>query len=133
MAATAAATGAWKIGVPAPVKSEKKPPTNFTRLTVRYPNCFLNTRPKVPAIRALGQEGNSSGGDDDTGISQEDVQFVLKMAAGSIAVGGGIKYGSIIFPEMTKPNIVQALIMVSTPVVVAIWLLINQSRQDRQS
>ncbi|XP_022980153.1 uncharacterized protein LOC111479627 isoform X2 [Cucurbita maxima] len=132
MVSTAAATAALKIGVPAPIKSEKKPPTNFTRLAVCYPNCFLNTRPKVPAIRALGQEGNSSGGDDDTGISQ-DVQFVLKMAAGSIAVGGGIKYGSIIFPEMTKPNIVQALIMVSTPVVVAICLLINQSRQDRQS
>ena len=75
MAATAAATGALKIGVLSPVKSEKKPPTNFTRLTVRYPNCFLNTRPKVPAIRALGQEGNSSGGDDDTGISHVCVSF----------------------------------------------------------
>lgn len=61
------------------------------------------------------------------------MQFLLKLAAGSIAGGCGIKYGSIIFPEITKPNIVQALIMISTPVVVAIWLLIKQSREERQS
>ncbi|XP_038902938.1 uncharacterized protein LOC120089511 [Benincasa hispida] len=135
MAAAVTTTGALKIGIPAPAKSEKKP-TNFARLTVRYPNCFLNTRLKFPAIRALGQGGNPSGNDDtDAGgfINQEDVQFLLKLAAGSIAGGCGIKYGSIIFPEMTKPNIVQALIMISAPVVVAIWLLINQSREERQS
>ncbi|XP_022153461.1 uncharacterized protein LOC111020963 [Momordica charantia] len=141
MAATAAtATGALKIGIPAPVKPEKKA-TNFTRLTVRYPNCTLNTWPKVSAIRALdpetrGEGGNSSGS-DDTGagdfINQEDVQFLLKLVAGSIAGGAGIKYGSIIFPDIAKPNLVQALIMISTPVVLAIWLLIKQSREERQS
>ena len=42
-----------------------------------------------------------------------------------------IKYGSIIAPEITRPNIVQALVMVSAPVVVAVWILLNQSRRDR--
>lgn len=63
MAATATTTGVLKIGVPAPAKSGKQP-TNFARLAIRYPNCFLKTRLKFPAIRALGQGGNPSGNDD---------------------------------------------------------------------
>ncbi|KAL0547442.1 hypothetical protein IC582_017378 [Cucumis melo] len=137
MAATATATGVLKFGAPAPAKAKSgRHLTNFARLTMRYPNYFLNTRMKFPAVRALGQGGKPSGNDDnDAGgfINQEDVEFFLKLGAGSIAGGFGIKYGSIIFPEITKPNIVQALIMISTPVVVAIWLLIKQSREETQS
>lgn len=66
MAATATATGVLKFGAPAPVKAKSgRHLTNFARLTVRYPNYFLNTRMKFPALRALGQGGKPSGNDDN--------------------------------------------------------------------
>lgn len=51
-----------------------------------------------------------------------------KLGAGSVAAAAVIKYGSAFFPEITRPNILLALIMISTPVIVAIVLLIKQSR-----
>lgn len=64
-------------------------------------------------------------------ISQEDLNYLWKLGAGSIAGAAVIKYGSILFPEITRPNIVEALAMVSTPVIVAVLLLINQSQVER--
>ena len=43
-----------------------------------------------------------------------------------------IKYLSAAFPEITRPNIVLALIMISAPVVVAVFLLLKQSQADRE-
>ncbi|CAK7356945.1 unnamed protein product [Dovyalis caffra] len=68
--------------------------------------------------------------DATSGVSQEDWNYLLKLGAGSLAGAAAIKYGSILFPEITRPNILQALIMISAPVVVAIVLLIKQSRQE---
>ncbi|MBA0800254.1 hypothetical protein Gohar_010700 [Gossypium harknessii] len=61
-------------------------------------------------------------------IPQEDLSYVLKLGGGSMVGAAIIKYGSILFPEITRPNIVQALIMISAPVVIAVLLLIKQSR-----
>lgn len=58
------------------------------------------------------------------------MNYLVKLGAGSLAGAAAIKYGSIIFPEITQPNIVQALIMITTPVIVAVVLLIKQSRVD---
>ncbi|KAI7754635.1 hypothetical protein M8C21_023914 [Ambrosia artemisiifolia] len=69
---------------------------------------------------------------DDSFISQDDVRFLLKLGAGSFAGAAAIKYGSILVPEITRPNIIQALLMISTPVVVAIVLLIKESRRLQQ-
>ncbi|RVW35894.1 hypothetical protein CK203_037061 [Vitis vinifera] len=63
-------------------------------------------------------------------ISEEDLKYLVKLGGGSVVGAAVIKYGSIILPEITRPNIIQALIMVSAPVVVAVWLLLKQSRQD---
>ena len=62
---------------------------------------------------------------------QEDLKYLVKLGGGSVVGAAVIKYGSIIAPEITRPNIVQALVMVSAPVVVAVWILLNQSRRDR--
>lgn len=53
--------------------------------------------------------------------------------AASVLGAAVVKYGSVVFPEITRPNIVQALIMITTPVIVAVFLLIKQSRAERQS
>lgn len=60
-------------------------------------------------------------------FKQEDLSYVLKLGGGSMVGAAIIKYGSILFPEITRPNIVQALIMISAPVVIAVLLLIKQS------
>lgn len=64
---------------------------------------------------------------------QEDLDYLWKLIAGSVVGGGVIKYGSIVFPEITRPNLVQALIMISTPVVVAVFLLVKRSRAETRS
>ncbi|XP_030546236.1 uncharacterized protein LOC115752266 isoform X2 [Rhodamnia argentea] len=73
-------------------------------------------------------KGSSCG---DSYTSQEDLNYLWKLGAGSIAGAAVIKYGSILFPEITRPNIVEALGMISIPVVVAVLLLIKQSRAER--
>lgn len=59
---------------------------------------------------------------------QEDLSYLWKLGVGSFVGAAVIKYGSILFPEITRPNISLALVMISTPVAVAVWLLIKQSR-----
>ncbi|KAK2651675.1 hypothetical protein Ddye_011531 [Dipteronia dyeriana] len=70
---------------------------------------------------------------DDTSQPQEDLNYLLTLGAGSVVGAAVIKYGSILFPEITRPNIFQALIMISTPVIVTVFLLIKQSRAEQQS
>ncbi|KAK0595874.1 hypothetical protein LWI29_010784 [Acer saccharum] len=59
---------------------------------------------------------------------REDLNYLLKLGAGSVVGAAVIKYGSILFPEITRPNIFQALIMISTPVIVAVFLLISERK-----
>lgn len=53
---------------------------------------------------------------------------MLQIGAGSVAGAAVIKYGSVVFPDITTPNIFLALFMILTPVIVAIVLLTKQSR-----
>ncbi|KAJ4718421.1 Homoserine O-acetyltransferase [Melia azedarach] len=81
-------------------------------------------------------EEQDSGIDDDVVASsntQEDLNYLWKLGVGSFAGAVVIKYGSVLFPEITRPNIFQALLMISAPVVVAVWLLFKQSRVEKQS
>ncbi|XP_042497273.1 uncharacterized protein LOC122076056 [Macadamia integrifolia] len=77
--------------------------------------------------------------DDDTTknntkafTSPEDLNYLWKLGAGSVGGAAVIKYGSILFPEITRPNILQALIIISLPVIVAVLLLARQSRIEEQ-
>ncbi|RWW17787.1 hypothetical protein GW17_00018267 [Ensete ventricosum] len=62
----------------------------------------------------------------------DDFNYLWKLAAGSIGGASAVKYGSVLFPEITRPNIVQALLMISLPVLVAILILIKESSKDVQ-
>ncbi|KAG4944963.1 hypothetical protein GLYMA_15G006800v4 [Glycine max] len=69
--------------------------------------------------------------DPKTASSQEeDLVYVGKLVAGSFAGGAAIKYGSALFPEITTPNLVLALLLILTPVLVAVFLLIKESRTN---
>lgn len=64
---------------------------------------------------------------------QEDLDYLWKLVAGSVVGAAIIKYGSVVFPEITRPDITQALLMILSPVVVSVLLLINQSRKQEPS
>jgi hypothetical protein len=57
--------------------------------------------------------------------------YVAKLVVDSFGGAAAIKYGSAIFPEITTPNLVLALVIISTPVLVAVLLLINQSLRSK--
>lgn len=61
---------------------------------------------------------------------QEDVKYLVQLGVASVAGAAAIKYGSIIFPGITQPNLAQALFMIFAPVIVALFLLFKQSRVD---
>ncbi|KAI3716264.1 hypothetical protein L6452_23481 [Arctium lappa] len=85
----------------------------------------------VTALKSPIEEPNSDSNADDPDLpftSQGDLNFLLKLGAGSFMAAAAIKYGSILVPEITRPNITQALIMISTPVLVSILILIKESR-----
>jgi hypothetical protein len=44
-----------------------------------------------------------------------------------------VKYGSVLLPDITRPNIVQALLMVSLPMVAAVLILLNLSSSQDSS
>lgn len=61
-------------------------------------------------------------------LKQEELKYLVQVGGVSIGGAAAIKYGSIIFPEITTPNLGQALIMIFAPVLLAVFLLIKQSR-----
>lgn len=120
--------------------SNNRPANKFmgsAKFAIHIPDCFSSSRAKGSfPIRALDpqrqeeeKEENSSILNTITGFnSQNDLEYLGKLLAGSIVGGAVIKYGSIVFPEITRPNILLALIMIFTPVIIATLLLIKQSR-----
>jgi hypothetical protein len=62
---------------------------------------------------------------------QEDVGYVIKLALGSVGGALAIKYGSLLLPDITKPNVSAALVIVALPVVVAMALLTISSLQRK--
>ncbi|KDP37063.1 hypothetical protein JCGZ_06119 [Jatropha curcas] len=90
-------------------------------------NATLKSLSSINASNSPREEETSIT-DSSNGFSPEDLNYLWKLGGGSVAGAAVIKYGSIIFPEITRPNIILALVMVSAPVIIAIVLLIKQSR-----
>lgn len=57
----------------------------------------------------------------------DDSSYLWTLGLGSVAGAAVIKYGSILLPDITRPNIVVALLMVSLPVVAAVLILLKAS------
>ncbi|TVU27840.1 hypothetical protein EJB05_19341, partial [Eragrostis curvula] len=64
------------------------------------------------------------------GILKDDSSYLWTLVLGSFGGAAAIKYGSILLPDITRPNIVQALLMVSLPVVAAVVLLFKASSKE---
>ncbi|WZZ29043.1 hypothetical protein YC2023_012444 [Brassica napus] len=64
---------------------------------------------------------------------QEDLSYLLKLGAGSVAGAAIIKYGSVLLPEITTPNLTQALFIIFAPVVISVILLFRSSSSKNQN
>ncbi|XP_041020038.1 uncharacterized protein LOC121261634 [Juglans microcarpa x Juglans regia] len=144
MAASATASGAPKLYYSASQYGHSKPATKIAMGTIQF---YIQNNVNFPRrsaqwsfpIRALDpqrgeeEEQEDSSKNNKTGAitSQEDLEYLWKLVAGSVVGAAVLKYGSAVFPEITRPNIAQALIMISAPVIVAVFLLIKQSRAER--
>ncbi|XP_059458797.1 uncharacterized protein LOC132188382 isoform X1 [Corylus avellana] len=151
MAASATATGAANLCYSASQHRHSKPaskkPMGTLKFVIQNPVHLSRTRAETSfPIRALDpqteeqeekeNDSNRTGAFTSSQVTffhWEDLDYLWKLIAGSVVGGGVIKYGSIVFPEITRPNLVQALIMISTPVVVAVFLLVKRSRAETRS
>ncbi|CAM8934093.1 unnamed protein product [Rhodiola kirilowii] len=59
---------------------------------------------------------------------QVERSYVLKLGVGSVAGAAVIKYGSVLVPQITRPNLAEALFIIITPVVAAALILLIKSR-----
>ncbi|XAR50534.1 hypothetical protein NMG60_11004884 [Bertholletia excelsa] len=104
------------------------------RISLRIPILFRTITSPKSSVRVRASEPqkdrvNSSADDPDRAFtSQEDLSYLWKLGAGSVVGAAAIKYGSILFPQITRPNILEAMIIIITPVIIAVLLLIRQSR-----
>ncbi|KAF7843250.1 homoserine O-acetyltransferase [Senna tora] len=138
MAVTAATNiGAWSFSFAGRVSCRKKL-LGITNYIYENPiRISATTSDKSFSIRALDPRGGSketeenSRNSTDVFISKEDVGYLSKLLVGSVVGAAAIKYGSAVFPEITTPNIVLALIMILTPMIVAVFLLIKESSLNR--
>ncbi|XP_042045749.1 uncharacterized protein LOC121792035 [Salvia splendens] len=85
-------------------------------------------RRKLPVPASSKPQTNQTADDKAAFVSQEDVKYLVQLGGASVAGAAAIKYGSIIFPEITQPNLAQALFIIFAPVTVAVMLLSKQSR-----
>ncbi|EXB93678.1 hypothetical protein L484_003949 [Morus notabilis] len=109
-----------------------------TKLAIQNPLRFSSHNAKVSlSIRARDPQRDNDDVQQVTNntafISQKDLDYLWKLVVGSVVGAAIIKYGSVVFPEITRPNITQALLMIVIPVVVAVLLLINQSSKEEPS
>ncbi|OMP01404.1 hypothetical protein COLO4_11916 [Corchorus olitorius] len=136
MAASATGSGAPKLCYSKPSRRRLNPATKLkstTKFLIDSKSCSSSTSFQrsfpIRAVDSQTEEENPSLDEPNASfIPQEDLNYLWKLGAGSIIGAAIIKYGSIIFPEITRPNIILALIMISAPVVIAVLLLIHQSR-----
>ncbi|PAN08784.1 hypothetical protein PAHAL_1G436200 [Panicum hallii] len=63
-------------------------------------------------------------------VLKDDSSYLWTLGLGSVGGAAVIKYGSILLPDITTPNIVLALLMVSLPVVAAVLILLKASSSE---
>ncbi|KAG5523295.1 hypothetical protein RHGRI_035193 [Rhododendron griersonianum] len=111
------------------VTRSKTPAEISVGVPIHLPVAAFKSSVVVRASDPEREEVNSSTEESGRAFtSQEDLNYLWKLGAGSIAGAAAIKYGSALFPDITRPNLLEAMIIISSPVIVAVLLLIWQSR-----
>ncbi|KAL6972867.1 hypothetical protein U1Q18_027042 [Sarracenia purpurea var. burkii] len=115
-----------------PVERRRRNPARIAvGVPILLPTTAFKSSLLVRASDPPREDVNSSNDRADHNFtSQEDLNYLWKLGAGSIAGAAAIKYGSVFYPEITRPNLSEAIIIISFPVIVAVLLLIRQSRAE---
>ncbi|XP_066322960.1 uncharacterized protein [Miscanthus floridulus] len=137
--------GACAVAVPvatpaAPPRGDAGPGSNLAprgSSFSRRVNC-RRSNPRVAAptssrvvTRLSGRNPGEAGTDASVGqILKGDSGYLWTLVLGSLGGAAVIKYGSILLPDITRPNIAVALLMVSLPVVAAVLVLLKASSAD---
>ncbi|XP_010503569.1 PREDICTED: uncharacterized protein LOC104780741 [Camelina sativa] len=96
--------------------------------TFRNPSTGLGTK---RSFRVTATDDRSERADNGQGV-QEDLNYLLKLGVGSVAGAAIIKYGCVLFPQITRPNLTQALFIIIAPVVISVILLILSSSSSKK-
>lgn len=83
------------------------------------------------SVRAGLGDGNGNNKPPLTSLASQDWKYLGKFMAACTGGAIAIKYGSVLVPSITEPNLVQALIMITTPVLVSVALLSVASSQQK--
>ncbi|XP_074556485.1 uncharacterized protein LOC141812345 [Curcuma longa] len=86
-----------------------------------------SSQPPQGGGRGDEDEERSTSPIDTSLILSDDLGYLWKLAAGSVGGASLIKYGSVFLPDITRPNLTQALLMISLPVLVAVAILVRES------
>ncbi|KAK9149602.1 hypothetical protein Scep_008359 [Stephania cephalantha] len=100
---------------------------------VRELPCVSISRLEIKSLVSIYSGADRSRNDGLRAMKQQDLGFLWKLGGGSVGGAAVIKYGSVLFPQMTRPDIVEAMLLVLTPVIVAVFLLVKQSYVDQRS
>ncbi|CAM8937116.1 hypothetical protein QQ045_014312 [Rhodiola kirilowii] len=84
--------------------------------------------PRFRSKRFLTVRARSSEPRDGSSSLEDERSYVLKLGVGSVAGAAVIKYGSVLVPQITRPNLAEALFIIITPVVAAALILLIKSR-----
>ncbi|KAL5212883.1 hypothetical protein ABZP36_023730 [Zizania latifolia] len=91
----------------------------------------LRRRPRPCGVAArFSRDTADAEAEPASGRIEDDSSYLWKLGLGSVGGAAAIKYGSILLPDITRPNIVQALVMVFVPVAVAALLLFRESSRE---
>uniref|UniRef100_A0ACD5Z9P7 Uncharacterized protein n=1 Tax=Avena sativa TaxID=4498 RepID=A0ACD5Z9P7_AVESA len=81
---------------------------------------------------SISCNANGAGAEPDSKgpVPQDDSSYLWTLGLGSVGGAAAVKYGSVLLPDITRPNIVQALLMVSLPMVAAVLILLKLSSTE---
>ncbi|CAM0942739.1 unnamed protein product [Alopecurus aequalis] len=120
--------GACAVAAPSPAA------TSISRAAPPRPSflvsCRRSARSAVGGRARFPRNGAEAEPDSKGRTPQDDSGYLWTLGLGSFGGAAAIKYGSVLLPDLTRPNIVQALLMVFLPVVAAVIILLKQSSTD---
>ncbi|ESQ48357.1 hypothetical protein EUTSA_v10021721mg [Eutrema salsugineum] len=127
--------GVSRLSRSSSVHRSLEPTMKKTTSSVKFVTSFrtpsINSGTKR-SFRVTASDDRSEQADNGPGM-QEDLNYLLKLGVGSVAGAAIIKYGSVLLPEITRPNLTQALFIIIAPVVISVILLIRSSSSKNQN
>ncbi|KAJ4886595.1 hypothetical protein Rs2_26343 [Raphanus sativus] len=129
------AVGVPRLSSSSSVHRRLEPMKKRTMSSVKLVTTFRTPSPNSGtkrSFRVMVSDNQSEQAGNGEGV-QEDLSYLLKLGAGSVLGAAIIKYGSVLLPEITTPNLTQALFIIFAPVVISVLLLIRSSSSKNQN